>query len=687
MKSLLFIICFLVCSYLVKGQTTPIQTIGVSGGRVEAKGQFKIDSLGFMGKFNGFPVLSVNSDTLGAFFLNIADGTVYVRDTIPGSHVWKSMVLQVFSKNQAIGILGTDSVQLKNLSYVDSVSNGVVGTIYDSSTWTNFANLQVSGSGVSVVSNQIVVTEADNSYTNFVRLITPTCLDQQTLRVDYRITTLNAGDSGLRTGFVSINPFSISTVQAYINTTTKKIILLSNQNGTTTLLPSSAALPSISMGDSLSVYLINNYQIWTAIGVNRTTGQTVSVSFANTFTFGSPIVVANTGQVTINPGNGTYEINKFSYTSALPKNQLLGVIGYSITQGFYAGSLADGWSRKIGGVVSAGSADYTASILSRLSEIYTMNERNLIIGGLAGNDIEFGISSVTWQANLTAIYDSLTAHGMNVYFTLETPRNGTDITAANTYIKAQWPNRYADIYTPLWSGTGTGMASIFNSGDGTHPNAIGHDTIASVVEKSAIYSNIMHGAKFSSVQVFPGGSVGDVQVNDGANSFAGSSNFNWNNSSKILITKGEAIFGNTNNGVIFPDFTGSGDIPAGSVIVGASSGGLYLSGNTDAGTAGDKVGIDYYNQTSIHSALEVANVSSGFSNLLLMKGGGTVNIGTASPAASAVLNVTSTIQGVLLPRMTTVQKLAISAPAEGLQVYDLTLHQMSYFNGTTWINN
>jgi hypothetical protein len=36
--------------------------------------------------------------------------------------------------------------------------------------------------------------------------------------------------------------------------------------------------------------------------------------------------------------------------------------------------------------------------------------------------------------------------------------------------------------------------------------------------------------------------------------------------------------------------------------------------------------------------------------------------------------------------MTTVQKLAIASPDEGLQVYDLTLHQMSYFNGTTWVN-
>jgi len=92
MKQLLYIFSFLIGSYLVQGQTTPIQTIGVPGGRVEARGQFKIDSLGFMGKFNGFPVLTVNSDTIGAYFLNIADRHIYYRDTIPlGGHQWSQV--------------------------------------------------------------------------------------------------------------------------------------------------------------------------------------------------------------------------------------------------------------------------------------------------------------------------------------------------------------------------------------------------------------------------------------------------------------------------------------------------------------------------------------------------------------------------------------------------------------------
>jgi hypothetical protein len=57
-----------------------------------------------------------------------------------------------------------------------------------------------------------------------------------------------------------------------------------------------------------------------------------------------------------------------------------------------------------------------------------------------------------------------------------------------------------------------------------------------------------------------------------------------------------------------------------------------------------------------------------------------------SIAASAQLEVRSTLRGFLPPRLTTTQKNAIGSPAAGLQVYDTTLNQMSYYNGTTWVN-
>lgn len=64
---------------------------------------------------------------------------------------------------------------------------------------------------------------------------------------------------------------------------------------------------------------------------------------------------------------------------------------------------------------------------------------------------------------------------------------------------------------------------------------------------------------------------------------------------------------------------------------------------------------------------------------------GSVGIGTTSPSSKAALDVTSTTQGVLFPRMTTTQKNAITSPTEGLMVYDTVLHALCLYNGTAWV--
>jgi uncharacterized protein (TIGR02145 family) len=64
-----------------------------------------------------------------------------------------------------------------------------------------------------------------------------------------------------------------------------------------------------------------------------------------------------------------------------------------------------------------------------------------------------------------------------------------------------------------------------------------------------------------------------------------------------------------------------------------------------------------------------------------------VGIGTTSPDNSAALDLTSTTKGLLPPRVTNVQMLAISNPAEGLMVYctDCATKKGVYiFNGTFW---
>ena len=52
---------------------------------------------------------------------------------------------------------------------------------------------------------------------------------------------------------------------------------------------------------------------------------------------------------------------------------------------------------------------------------------------------------------------------------------------------------------------------------------------------------------------------------------------------------------------------------------------------------------------------------------------------------SAMLDVKSTNKGMLVPRLTTAQKTAISAPATGLMIYDTDLEKFCYYNGKGWV--
>ncbi len=64
--------------------------------------------------------------------------------------------------------------------------------------------------------------------------------------------------------------------------------------------------------------------------------------------------------------------------------------------------------------------------------------------------------------------------------------------------------------------------------------------------------------------------------------------------------------------------------------------------------------------------------------------GGSVGIGTATPNASAILDLSSTTQGALIPRMTTAERNLIAAPATGLQIYNTSTNSINFYNGATW---
>jgi len=69
----------------------------------------------------------------------------------------------------------------------------------------------------------------------------------------------------------------------------------------------------------------------------------------------------------------------------------------------------------------------------------------------------------------------------------------------------------------------------------------------------------------------------------------------------------------------------------------------------------------------------------------LVSGASIKTVNGNSLLGSGNISIGHTDKGFLNARLTTTEKLALTAVA-GLEVYDTTLNQKSYYNGTSWIN-
>lgn len=97
-----------------------------------------------------------------------------------------------------------------------------------------------------------------------------------------------------------------------------------------------------------------------------------------------------------------------------------------------------------------------------------------------------------------------------------------------------------------------------------------------------------------------------------------------------------------------------------------------------AGSIGTQYGIDI-------AALSAAALNVGIRNLSTSRLVAAVTLGSdAAAAGSALLDMVSTTQGLLVPRMTTVQRGAIGTPATGLWLFDTDIGRFFYYTGAAW---
>lgn len=63
---------------------------------------------------------------------------------------------------------------------------------------------------------------------------------------------------------------------------------------------------------------------------------------------------------------------------------------------------------------------------------------------------------------------------------------------------------------------------------------------------------------------------------------------------------------------------------------------------------------------------------------------GNVSIGTKAPNSCGIFEIVSTTKGLILSRMTTVQRDAVSSPVAGLVIFNTTTSKINVYNGSAW---
>ncbi len=138
----------------------------------------------------------------------------------------------------------------------------------------------------------------------------------------------------------------------------------------------------------------------------------------------------------------------------------------------------------------------------------------------------------------------------------------------------------------------------------------------------------------------------------------------------------------------YPSSATTGDLHVTSLTVGTAYNGVTPPDGVAAIYDKLWIGQGYTNPDLDPAALRVVGFPGVLDKVLFLPGadGGSLNvgIGTADPAASSILELASTTQGFLPPRMTTAQRDAIAGAEAGLLIFNTTTNQHEFFNGTAW---
>jgi len=209
----------------------------------------------------------------------------------------------------------------------------------------------------------------------------------------------------------------------------------------------------------------------------------------------------------------------------------------------------------------------------------------------------------------------------------------------------------------------TGSTFTYNgSSAATHRTALGLDTLFNGK------ANLTGGNTFTGAQSINGTVTTSDKVSIDSTSAV--------TNPKLLITASTPSGTDDNSPLVIK---GSGINRTASINLRTTGGSGELYGGWLAGRSGGGI--------HLNSSLLVSNGASGpltGTVTFAVLSNGNVGVGVAAPNAAAKLQIDSTTQGFLPPRMTTTNRNAIASVPAGLMIYNTSTNKLNFYNGTAW---
>ncbi len=184
-------------------------------------------------------------------------------------------------------------------------------------------------------------------------------------------------------------------------------------------------------------------------------------------------------------------------------------------------------------------------------------------------------------------------------------------------------------------------------------------------------------ASTADIVTIPAPTVGMIVWNTNAALPLGVGFYYWSGTAWLYIT---------NSGVVGGSLTGSGTTGYSARWTSATALANGVAQDNGTGVSISSTALTPVNKLDVNgnAAFGTYAGTAAPSNGLIVSGN--VGIGTNAPNASATLDITSTTQGLLPPRIPGASISLIATPATGLVVLNSTTNCLEYYTGTAWLN-